>query len=875
MILFNIIGTGFLDFEDGGSLGFKAQNPHFRFCDISLDRSVEFTVPATCRNRLLLGFGEDVNEYGEMLRKRHTCQMVYDGGAALGTLAVTAYEGEAFKCVFYKGASDWLDKLQDLKLADCVTSHKGTMWLGTATPVDADAADPTNIVEIIKYDNGISGYAPNWQLVPSVNIAEFLRDIFTNMAVPFSSDLPHDFWMVTGSMNGSDHESLTLTQTDKTTASVSPASSLVDTINFDVEYATARVFGVYVGGGSEQVQGFKALDNIKLTLGTLPADVYLVKWSSVLKQCECLGGYSSGGEGEDISGHTIELKKGNIFFFADRDGWIITYDLILYGGGYFGWKDTAHPVSVSVTVARDVEMRIGDVWRLQDNMPDMTVFEFLESVALATGREVTVDPDTGVSLAVGSYGQSGDFKALENVISVDHVSRVVDSWGANTRDAEIVFDEEEYVTQPVVSQYPVPNENESETKESKSRFSTGLVGLKGVEIHDVKVESGNYKFAAKKWTIARVDASSINAAWLQRIGQPAPVAYDDISANSTCMHVKVAAEEAEFFALTPSTTFLWRGAAFVWTDADWSAGVMGLTLQRVSKQAGGSVTPPVMTGIVATFTQGGATIYDTDSLDDLKQYLVVTANYSDSSEAFVPSTDYVLSGSLVAPSSTITVTYNGFTDTFTVQVTHQSSVSDYVQDGLVLMLDGIEQGDEVGKWKDLVNGLVFTPTGGVTFEENCIALDGTGRLTNNSFVAPLANNGTIEVVFSKTSTSGMIFAPTGGSQKIAAGFFGSGLDWAVYSSKPRYPQINEGSISVNNNRCLYNGVAQTSNGNDYILTNTTTSVYVGARYNNGSYGYYITGKVHCIRIYNRQLTELEMLQNQSIDYQRFGIGYNP
>ena len=80
---------------------------------------------------------------------------------------------------------------------------------------------------------------------------------------------------------------------------------------------------------------------------------------------------------------------------------------------------------------------------------------------------------------------------------------------------------------------------------------------------------------------------------------------------------------------------------------------------------------PVLTGITATFTQGGATIYDTDDLNDLKQYLTVVASYSDGTTAAVSSSDYTLSGSLVAPSSTITVTYEGFTDTFTVQVTHQ------------------------------------------------------------------------------------------------------------------------------------------------------------------------------------------------------------
>lgn len=74
----------------------------------------------------------------------------------------------------------------------------------------------------------------------------------------------------------------------------------------------------------------------------------------------------------------------------------------------------------------------------------------------------------------------------------------------------------------------------------------------------------------------------------------------------------------------------------------------------------------VLSSITAVFTQGSATIYDTDSLDTLKQYLVVTANYSDTTTATV--TDYTLSGALIEGTSTITVSYGGKTDTFNVTV---------------------------------------------------------------------------------------------------------------------------------------------------------------------------------------------------------------
>lgn len=76
-----------------------------------------------------------------------------------------------------------------------------------------------------------------------------------------------------------------------------------------------------------------------------------------------------------------------------------------------------------------------------------------------------------------------------------------------------------------------------------------------------------------------------------------------------------------------------------------------------------------LTGITATYTQSG-TVYDTDTLDDLKTDLVVTANYADSTSENV--SDYTLSGTLAVGTSTITVTYAGKTATFNVSVTHES-----------------------------------------------------------------------------------------------------------------------------------------------------------------------------------------------------------
>lgn len=71
--------------------------------------------------------------------------------------------------------------------------------------------------------------------------------------------------------------------------------------------------------------------------------------------------------------------------------------------------------------------------------------------------------------------------------------------------------------------------------------------------------------------------------------------------------------------------------------------------------------------ITAVFTQGSAVIYDTDTLDSLKQYLVVTAYYDDGTTADVTSA-CTLSGTLAEGTSTITATYSGKSATFNVTV---------------------------------------------------------------------------------------------------------------------------------------------------------------------------------------------------------------
>lgn len=114
-----------------------------------------------------------------------------------------------------------------------------------------------------------------------------------------------------------------------------------------------------------------------------------------------------------------------------------------------------------------------------------------------------------------------------------------------------------------------------------------------------------------------------------------------------------------------------------------------------------SVEPPAtLVSIDAVYTQSG-TVYNTDNLYSLEEDLVVTANYSDGTSAVIPAQDYTLSGTLTVGTSTITVSYGGMTDTFSVMVTENpapvtlvSIDAVYTQRGTVFYTDSLNSLEE-------------------------------------------------------------------------------------------------------------------------------------------------------------------------------------
>lgn len=199
----------------------------------------------------------------------------------------------------------------------------------------------------------------------------------------------------------------------------------------------------------------------------------------------------------------------------------------------------------------------------------------------------------------------------------------------------------------------------------------------------------------------------------------------------------------------------------------------------------------------------------------------------------------------------------------------------YIRDGLVLWMDGIDKGSTAGAWTDRVAGHVFTSVNGFTNGTNYVGLNAASSqyLRNASFVSPATLSGTIEVVITDYDAKSLIFMPKS-NVELAFGITTAG-DKIICSTRGNTKTINitfgAKVFSICNEAlAIVDGKVATFSSGDAWGSADSNYNYIGRR--NSSNNYQATAKIHAIRIYNRFLTQKEILHNQRIDNKRYNLG---
>lgn len=197
----------------------------------------------------------------------------------------------------------------------------------------------------------------------------------------------------------------------------------------------------------------------------------------------------------------------------------------------------------------------------------------------------------------------------------------------------------------------------------------------------------------------------------------------------------------------------------------------------------------------------------------------------------------------------------------------------YVTDGLIFWMDGIEKGSDSTAWTDLIGGTYKFPYNEhSTVESDCIHMDGEGSLSLNSTdMLCFEWTHTLEVVAQKIGSGAGAIYNSGWQDYLSCicvsdGFRISPSGWTEIRWDIKVPSTIIYSLVGTNPRFL-NGTKYTTNllYASYITTNQAT---LGGLLSSN----FIECKVHCIRMYNRKLTDAEVLANHAVDNKRFNLG---
>jgi hypothetical protein len=202
-----------------------------------------------------------------------------------------------------------------------------------------------------------------------------------------------------------------------------------------------------------------------------------------------------------------------------------------------------------------------------------------------------------------------------------------------------------------------------------------------------------------------------------------------------------------------------------------------------------------------------------------------------------------------------------------MQVKAQPLECPYITDGLVFWLDGINKGKSSAGWQDLISKNVFPWIARTTQGENCVIFGSGSEAMVNRNVPIFGTNSTIEGCCSGSSNSKWQIVFIQDIMMLARDNTGKQLTFKTKRTGGRFNATvpTTFTASANDNMALVNGVKSTTIQNSDWSAVSGTSI--GSR---SAYPY--VGNVHSIRVYNRLLTEEEMLFNQQVDNERFNLG---
>ena len=565
MMRFNV-GGQFLELPDNFSVQFKKTNILFAFDKAECERSASFDVPDTPTNDRIFGISKWIQTSGDGMRRRYDAQLQASGVTKDGYLYVDSYSKGKYKAVFVTGELLGLQAIRNAgKISDFMRFANTTAY--SSIGIRPQSAE-TNIWAGVEYKR------PSDALIrPSVQLGQLYAAIFAQLGVTHSQ-IPAaaaSIRIIPNEIKGIQAENVTLTETARAMATngtypvcLEVSNSLIGDV---VSYSTARVARRANGGatiytGTARV--FYARQNIEITFPEdWYDDLFIGRFLSgyypqeehLLAIFEFLGDRSfdrsKNVTGESLRGRSVEIEQGGTFLIISKDDYVYMQES---GGLTEGWAISGGEFAVEIEGG---EITSGAYVRLQDNLPDITAVDLLKYISAFSGRMLNYDDANGIAFDALDFDTWSN-KELKDVIGLDNIARVFSDYAQRNM---VQFTDKQGIV------YTIDNDNISEEKELQSLpFVQGGGTADAIYIDD-KTEG---------------DVAGTNGGgnYLARVELPKNAGLQTLCDASTSVQVRARMTLLEFDHITPKTLIYYAGARYVWTEAQWSKGVVTLKLSK-------------------------------------------------------------------------------------------------------------------------------------------------------------------------------------------------------------------------------------------------------------------------------------------------------
>lgn len=588
MISILVNGTR-LEANEDLSMSFKKTNILFAFSGAEVERSFSFALPKTRKNERVFALSHLPANNGSKMRVKYAAEVQIDGVPLRGYLHAESYSDGEYSCVFYTGDLLGLQAVRDAgNIPDLIFPTDSVV-------LEPYARDPS------------SGQHATWEQVrylrsgdrwlASMRVYDIIQAACAAVNVPIEYPKDALFLRLLPPHMAPAKETETEFSREYVAAPTTGGSTVVNALSMTMlqelfgettgktsytiirDYSTVPVSESY----QSDVKMWVAKNDIQLSFDTtFPSNIFIGYFDDDYSALSFhfLGDYSFTQDanktimGDPLAGRSVDIPHGMSFVFVQLSDFIYNFDSVA-DTETTGWVlSEGLDVACSVLGEGDI-VPTGQIVRLCDNLPNVTLITLLQAVAAVTGRVLDYTASEGIrfdTLDVSTW----EVVVLREIIEVRDLQRRFSDY-AKHNIVRFASDTSLLDRDETTLDYTVENANIPLSKDLQIiPFGNGGVGGRyaGRELVTIRSKEGQ----SSLFVLADAGIGGLNMA---RVGLPPNIGMERLCTASTSIECTVRMPFVQYHNVSTKTLLQVQGVRYVWTSSVWSDGVAKFNLSKI------------------------------------------------------------------------------------------------------------------------------------------------------------------------------------------------------------------------------------------------------------------------------------------------------